>query len=59
MLAVPGLDTMQAKLRSRANPQDWEKKRLLGEGAHAAADVGGLGILAAPEAHKLLRMAHG
>ena len=46
---------MQAKLRSRKNPEDWEKKRLMGEGGHAAADVGGLGILAAPELHKLVR----
>jgi hypothetical protein len=56
VLAVPGLDTLQAKLRSRhdQDPHGWEKKRLLGEGAHAALDVGGLGILAAPELHKLL-----
>lgn len=54
VLAVPGLDTLQAKMRSRDNPHEWEKKRMLGEGAHAALDVGGLGILAAPELHKLL-----
>ena len=47
VLAIPGADTIQAKLRSRKHPEQWEKKRLLGEGTHALADVGGLGILAA------------
>ena len=55
VLAVPGVDTLQAKMRSRNDPEHWKKKLMLGEGAHAAADVGGLGILAAPEVSKLLR----
>jgi hypothetical protein len=53
VLAVPGLDTMQAGIRSRMagdhTPEGAEKRRVLGEGAHAAADVGGLGILMGPE----------
>ncbi len=52
VLAVPGLDTMQAGLRARLagdrSPHAAEKRQLLGEGAHAALDVGGLGLLAAP-----------
>jgi len=55
VLAVPGVDTLQAKMRSGDDPEHWKKKLLLGEDAHAAADVGGLGILAAPEVSKLLR----
>lgn len=52
VLAVPGLDTLQSKLRARlagdTSHHGAEKRQLLGEGAHAALDVGGLGILAAP-----------
>lgn len=52
VLAVPGLDTMQSRLRARLagdkTEHGAEKRRLLGEGAHAALDVGGLGLLAAP-----------
>lgn len=53
VLAVPGLDTLQSKVRARLagdkTEHGAEKRRLLGEGAHAALDVGGLGMLAAPE----------
>lgn len=55
VLAVPGLDTLQAKIRSRKNPHEWEKKRLMGEGTHAALDVGGLGILGADTVRKALK----
>ena len=55
VLAVPGLDTVQAKIRSRKNPHDWEKKRLMGEGTHAALDVAGLGVLGADTVRKALR----
>lgn len=52
VLAVPGLDTMQSRIRARLagdkTEHGAEKRRLLGEGAHAALDVGGLGLLAAP-----------
>ncbi len=52
VLAVPGLDTMQSRVRARMagdkSPHGAEKRQLLGEGAHAALDVGGLGLLAAP-----------
>lgn len=53
VLAVPGLDTLQAHARARLagdkTPHGAEKRRLLGEGAHAALDVGGLGMLMGPE----------
>jgi hypothetical protein len=52
ILAVPGLDTLQSRIRARAagdkSEHGAEKRQLLGEGAHAALDVGGLGMLAAP-----------
>lgn len=52
VLAVPGLDTLQATARARfagdKGHDAVEKRHLLGEGAHAALDVGGLGMLAAP-----------
>lgn len=52
VLAVPGLDTLQSRARARlagdTSPHGAEKRQLLGEGAHAALDVGGLGLLAAP-----------
>lgn len=52
VLAVPGLDTLQASARARfagdKGHDAVEKRHLLGEGAHAALDVGGLGLLAAP-----------
>jgi hypothetical protein len=53
-LAVPGLDSMQAHLRAGPGASEHQiaKKRLLGENAHAAIDVGGLGVLAAPIAAK-------
>jgi hypothetical protein len=57
VLAVPGLDTLQAHARARLAkdqaPHAAEKRRLLGEGAHAALDVGGLGVLMAPELRHL------
>lgn len=53
VLAVPGLDTLQAKARARLAGDKTEegatKRQFLGEGGHAALDVGGLGMLAAPE----------
>jgi hypothetical protein len=53
VLAVPGMDTLQAHARARMagdkTPEGAEKRRLLGEGAHAALDVGGLGMLMGPE----------
>lgn len=56
VLAIPGLDTIQAHLRARAegdtSPEAIEKKQLLGEGTHSALDVGGLGYLMAPVAAK-------
>ncbi len=52
VLAVPGLDTLQASARARpAGDKSHgavEKRQLMGEGMHAALDVGGLGLLAAP-----------
>lgn len=52
VLAIPGIDTLQSRLRARLagdkSPHGAEKRQLLGEGAHAALDVGGLGLLAAP-----------
>lgn len=57
VLAVPGLDTLQASARARLAGDKGhdavEKRHLLGEGAHAALDVGGLGLLAAPAAARL------
>lgn len=57
VLAVPGLDTLQASARARLagdkGPEAVEKRHLLGQGAHAALDVGGLGLLAGPAAAKL------
>jgi hypothetical protein len=57
VLAVPGLDTLQASARARfagdKSHDAVEKRHLLGEGAHAALDVGGLGLLAAPAAARL------
>jgi len=57
VLAVPGLDTLQATARARLAGDKGhgavEKRQLLGEGAHAALDVGGLGLLAAPAAAHL------
>lgn len=49
-LAVPGLDTMQAHVRAGAGASEHQvaQKRLLSENTHAGADVGGLGVLAAP-----------
>ena len=53
VLAVPGMDTLQAHARARLagdkTPGGAEKRQLLGEGAHAALDVGGLGMLMGPE----------
>lgn len=45
-----GLDRLQAHARAGrgASEHDIEKKQLLGETGHAAADTVGLGILAAP-----------
>lgn len=59
VLTVPGLDTMQSRIRARMagdkTHDGAEKRRFLGEFGHAAADVGGLGILMAPEIGKLLK----
>lgn len=58
VLAVPGLDTMQAHVRARIagdkGPNAVEKRQFMGEGGHAVADVAGLGILAHPELKHLL-----
>lgn len=58
VLAVPGLDTMQAHVRARLagdkGPNAVEKRQFMGEGGHAVADVAGLGILAHPELKHLL-----
>jgi len=63
VLAVPGLDTLQAAARARmagdASPEAVEHRQLLSEPAHAAADVGGLGILMVPEAITLARKLRG
>lgn len=52
VLAVPSLDTLQAKARARfagdRSEHAVEKRQLMGEGGHAALEVGGLGLLAAP-----------
>jgi hypothetical protein len=57
VLALPGMDTLQAHARARLAkdkaPHAAEKRRLLGEGVHAALDVGGLGVLMAPELRHL------
>lgn len=58
VLAAPGLDTMQAHVRARMagdkTPEGAEKRQFMGEAGHAAADVGGLGILMHPELKHLL-----
>lgn len=60
-LAVPSIDTLQAKLRARLagdkSEHGAEKRKLMGEGAHAATEIGGLGYLAAPVVAK--RLLHG
>lgn len=52
VLAVPALDTLQAKTRARfagdRSEHGAERRQLMGEGGHAALEVGGLGLLAAP-----------
>lgn len=52
VLAVPALDTLQAKARARfagdRSEHGAERRQLMGEGGHAALEVGGLGLLAAP-----------
>lgn len=62
VLAVPGLDTLQARARARlakdVTPHAVERRQFLGEGGHAAADVGGLGILMGPEIGKLMAGRH-
>lgn len=59
VLALPGMDTLQSRLRARAagdkSEHGAESRRLLGEGAHAALDVAGLGMLAAPAASRLMK----
>ena len=52
VLAVPSIDTLQAKLRGG---KDWEKKKFIGEGGHAAMELGGLGVLAADSIHKAMK----
>jgi hypothetical protein len=53
VLAVPGIDTLQARARARmagdTTPGAAKKRQLMGEGGHAALDVAGLGALMAPE----------
>jgi hypothetical protein len=53
ILAVPGMDHLQAHARARMagdkTPHGVEKRRLMGDAAHAALDVGGLGVLMGPE----------
>lgn len=55
-LAVPGLDSIQARLRAGrgASEHQQAQKRLFGETTHAGVDVGGLGVLAAPIVAKKL-----
>jgi hypothetical protein len=59
VLALPGLDTLQASARARLagdqGPHAVEKRQLMGEAGHAAADVGGLGVLMGPEIAKLMK----
>jgi hypothetical protein len=59
ILAAPGLDTLQAHARARLagdkGPGAVEKRQLMGEAGHAAADVGGLGVLMGPEIAKLMK----
>lgn len=59
ILATPGLDSLQAHARARLagdkGPGAVEKRQLMGEAGHAAADVGGLGVLMAPEIAKLMK----
>jgi hypothetical protein len=47
-LAVPTLDKLQANIRARRAGVDPEQKMLLGHKAHALAELGGYGTLAAP-----------
>ncbi len=59
ILAAPGLDTLQAHARARLagdkGPGAVEKRQFMGEAGHAAADVGGLGVLMGPEIAKLMK----
>jgi len=52
VLAVPSIDKMQALARARIagdrSEHAVEKRQLMGEGGHAALEVGGLGMLAGP-----------
>jgi hypothetical protein len=61
VLAAPGIDTLQARARARmagdTTPGAAKKRQVLGEGGHAALDVGGLGMLMGPE-FKHLRLPH-
>jgi len=57
-LAIPGVDTLQAAARAKMHgDSNSEKYRLMGDTAHAAADVGGLGMLMGPEIAHLLKKA--
>jgi hypothetical protein len=53
VLAAPGLDTIQSNVRARmahdTSPDAAKKRQLMSGTGHAIADVGGLGVLMAPE----------
>lgn len=55
-LAVPGVDSLQARFRAGAGASKEEvaQKRLMSGDVHSAVDVGGLGVLAAPIVAKKL-----
>lgn len=59
VLALPGVDTLQSRARARlagdTSEHGAERRQLLGEGAHAALDVAGLGMLAGPAASRLMK----
>lgn len=64
VLAAPALDKLQASARAHLAKDKGhdatEKRQLMGEGAHAGLEVGGLGYLAAPViAKKLLKKTWG
>lgn len=59
ILAVPGIDEIQSHVRAHAagdtSPGAVKKRRFMSDVGHAAADVGGLGVLMAPEFSHLLK----
>jgi hypothetical protein len=62
ILALPSLDNLQARARAHfakdKAPHAVERRQFLGEPAHDIMEVGGLGVLAAPYAKKML-LKHG